>query len=86
MYLVTECMVMSAPSLHGFYNTGDMKVLSTARRAPFSWHNLAMPAMSEHFIVGLVGLSVQTSQVFFLSLALTIFRSERSAYSNSIPE
>lgn len=77
---------MSAPSWVGFYNTGDMKVLSTARRAPFSLHNLATPAMSVHFKVGLVGLSIQTIFVFDLIFYFTLLKSHMSIYSNSIPE
>lgn len=77
--------MISAPSEVGFYNTGDMKVLSTQSRAPTSLHNLATPAMSVHFKVGLVGLSIQTIFVFDLIFFLTALKSHMSVYSNSIP-
>jgi hypothetical protein len=75
---------MSAPNFRGFYKTGDMNVLSITRMDPLALQSFATPAISVHFIVGLVGDSIQTIRVFFLKAAFTLLKSHMSIISNSI--
>jgi len=85
IYLVILCMTTSAPSKSGFWRHGDMKVLSITSIAPFAWQSFATAAMSVHFIVGLVGDSIQTILVFFLIDYSTNLRLFISIMSHLMP-
>ena len=67
MYLVVLCTTMSAPSSSGRWNTGVMKVLSTASSVPLARQSFAIASMSESLSIGLVGVSSQQSLVFGVS-------------------
>ncbi len=58
MYLVVEWSTTSAPSSSGRCRYGLAKVLSTARRLPFSWAISAAPAMSVTRMAGFDGVSM----------------------------
>ena len=63
MYLVAECMTMSAPSSSGRVSTGVANVLSTPSSTPRRLAIAATAAMSVIDICGLPGLSIQSSFV-----------------------
>jgi hypothetical protein len=57
---VVECTTMSAPSSSGRWKNGLMNVLSTTRRARRRRAASARAAMSQTFMRGLVGVSIQS--------------------------
>ena len=63
MYLVAECITMSAPSSSGRVSTGVANVLSTASSTPCRWAHSAQAAMSVIDSSGLPGLSIHSSLV-----------------------
>src|ERR1700722_20195442 len=74
MYLDSDCIEMSAPSISGFWKYDDMNVLSTTMRIS-GLIDLAIKEiarMSAIFIVGLDGVSSQIIFVLFL-IALETF-------------
>ena len=76
MYLVKECVTMSAPRLRGLQFTGDENVLSTQRRAPWALQAYATFSMSKILRVGFVGVSIHTILVLglrcFLNSEMTL--------------
>ncbi|MNJ74324.1 hypothetical protein D3C77_712410 [compost metagenome] len=75
MYLVAECMTMSAPSFNGFCHAGVQKQLSTASRAPLAWARSASAAISTSSASGLDGDSTKNSLVVGLQAAAQASRS-----------
>src|ERR1700709_1934749 len=72
MYLVTECITISAPISIGFWRYGEAKVLSTQNKALISLAILPIASISTTCIVGLVGVSIQISFVLALAYSRTI--------------
>ncbi len=56
---VVECTTMSAPRARGRWKNGLMKVLSTTRIAPWRCATSARARMSQIFMSGFVGVSIQ---------------------------
>ena len=75
-YLVVEWATRSTPSESGCWKNGVAKVLSTTLRAPWRRASAATAARSTILSMGLVGLSIQTSRVFF--------RRPRSTWAGSV--
>ncbi len=64
MYLVVECVTMSAPHSNGRQLTGVGKVLSTMSGTPCAWAAFANRSMSSTVRAGLAMVSPNTARVF----------------------
>ena len=63
MYLVVECVTMSAPNSNGRQSIGVAKVLSTMSGMLCLWAKFAYFSMSQTTSVGLVSVSENTRRV-----------------------
>src|ERR1044071_9705528 len=84
-YFVVECITRSTPSANGCCRNGVAQVLSQALMAPAALAISAIPFKSVTAIVGLDGVSVQTSRVFGLTAACTAARFVMSTNDASSP-
>ena len=75
MYLVAECITISAPSSSGRVSAGVAKVLSTPRSTPCRMAIWAQAAISVIDISGLPGVSIHSILVFGVMAASTAFKS-----------
>jgi hypothetical protein len=62
--LVPECITMSAPNFTGCCRAGEHRQLSTTSSAPPSCAMSARAWMSQTSVIGLVGVSANSSRVF----------------------